>query len=119
MSKDESKPRQRKRKSEIAEIIDTVLDKMIELATRARVWSDPVDFLVFLFIIAMLSGIQGAIQGAIQAYPATYPAQQVINQVLQPVLRKSLTVEQVLNIIKQCEKSKEPLECIKNTLLGG
>jgi hypothetical protein len=115
MSKDESKPRQRKRKSEIAEIIDTILDKMMEFTAKAKTWSDPVDFLVFLFIIAMLSNLQNIIQ----AYPATYPAQQVINQVLQPVLRKSLTVEQVLDIIKQCEKSKEPLECVKNMITGG
>jgi hypothetical protein len=107
----ESKPRQRKRKSEVAEVLDVVLDKVMELAARARVWYEPVDFFIFLFLIAMLGYTQSAMQSQV--------AQQTFYQALHGVQKKSLTVEQVLNIVKQCEKSREPFECIKNALLGG
>jgi hypothetical protein len=103
----EQKKQQRKRKSEVAEIIDVVLDKVMELAARARVWYEPVDLLIFLFLIAMLGYAQSTIQ-----LQSTQQAPHVAQ-------RKSLTVEQVINIVKQCEKSKEPFECIKNALLGG
>jgi len=35
------------------------------------------------------------------------------------VQNRALTAEEVERIIKQCEKSKEPLQCIKNMLYFG
>jgi len=35
------------------------------------------------------------------------------------VQNRALTAEEVERIIKQCEKSQKPLECVKNMLYGG
>jgi hypothetical protein len=102
----EQKKQQRKRKSEVAEIIDAV-NNMVKSLIEWRYRSEFGEFMSFLLLLLTLY------------YFAQFGYPTPVRQVLQEVHKKSLTVEQVMSIIRQCEKSKEPFECVKNALLGG
>ena len=89
-------------------MIEELLNKINELFSRLTTPSrDPSDVVVVLVLLWLLSQSRTQFPQLPQ-YPITLP-----------LLKKQYSTEELMNIIKQCEKSKEPIQCIKDMLYGG
>jgi len=103
--------RKRKRgstESSLAKMIQDLVDKLDEFLQRLIPQSgDFSDIIVVLVLLWMLMQMRTPIQPPPQ-YPVTLP---------QP--KRQYTIEELMNIIKQCEKSNNAIQCVKDMLYGG
>jgi len=102
--------RRRKSSSEssLADAVQDLASKLDEFLRRLTPQSgDTSDIVVVLVLLWMLMQSRTPIQP-----PPQYP-------VVVPPPKRQLTVSEIEQIIKQCEKSKEPLQCIRDMLYGG
>jgi hypothetical protein len=104
-----SRKRGRKREeTALTSVIEELANKVDELITRfAPPLRDPSDIIVVLVLLWMLSQSRAPLQQLSQ-HPIALPPP-----------KKQYNTEELMNIIKQCEKSKEPLQCVKDMLYGG
>jgi len=98
----------RKDETELSDMIEELLNKINEVFSRLTTQSrDLSDIVVILVLLWLLSQSRTQFPQPLQ-HPITLPP-----------LKKQYSIEELMNIIKQCEKSKDALQCVKDMLYGG
>ena len=111
-------PRKSRRKSSEESVVESLANLVVDLTYELREIaerfipkpSSSAEDMVLIMILlwALLS------RNFAQQYSPIVQPQSIVR-----VQNRALTAEDVERIIKQCEKSQKPLECVKNMLYGG
>jgi integrase len=111
-------PKRSKRKSSGESVVESLTNLVVDLTYELREIAErfipkPASsaedvVLIMVLLWALLS------RNFAQQYSPIVQPQSIVR-----VQNRALTTEDVERIIKQCEKSQKPLECVKNMLYGG
>ena len=111
-------PRKSKRKSSeesvvesLTNLVENLTHELREIAERfiPKPASNAEDVVLIMILLwALLS------RNFAQQYTPIVQPQSIVR-----LQNRALTVNEIEQIIKQCEKSQKPLECVKNMLYGG
>jgi hypothetical protein len=94
--------------SSISEAIKDLLNKIDEVINKMLSPARDISDIVVIFVLLML---------LLQSRTSNYQIPQ--HPIMVPPPKRQFTVSEIEQIIKQCERSANPLECIKNMIYGG